>query len=146
MDGEELFYSTKLHWMVFMRPIFLFLLSIFLFFFPVFGLDIDVFFGITSLLFAIILGVSSFISFKTSEFGITNKRVLFKVGFIKRSSLETLLVKVEGIKVSQGILGRIFNYGTIVITGTGGSHSPFHRIENPLEFRKKVQEKINSIK
>lgn len=52
------------------------------------------------------------ITYLTSEFGITNKRVLIKHGFIKRISLETLLNKIEGITVQQGILGRILNYGT----------------------------------
>ena len=96
-------------------------------------------------LIALIWAVSAFISFKTSEFGITNKRVLIKVGFIRRNSLETLLTKVEGIQVNQGILGRIFNYGTIMVKGTGGTSNPFHKIEAPMEFRKKVQEQIASI-
>ncbi|PIU51164.1 hypothetical protein COS91_05900 [Candidatus Desantisbacteria bacterium CG07_land_8_20_14_0_80_39_15] len=91
------------------------------------------------------LGIPVFISFKTSEFGITNKRVLFKIGFIRRNSLEILLTKIEGIQVNQGILGRILNYGTIIVRGTGGTGSPFRKIEAPLEFRKKVQEQIASI-
>jgi len=94
------------------------------------------------LLVAIIWGISSFISLKTSEFGITNKRVLIKTGFIRRDSLETLLTKVEGIQVNQGMLGRILNYGTIIVKGTGGTSNPFHKIDAPLEFRKKVQEQI----
>lgn len=58
-------------------------------------------------LFALAIGtaVSAYITLKTSEFGITNRRVLIKVGFIKRDSLETILTKVEGIHVQQGVLG-----------------------------------------
>jgi len=100
------------------------------------------FWGAFHLSVAIIWGISSFISFKTSEFGITNKRVLIKAGFIRRNSLETLLTKVEAIQVNQGILGRILNYGTIIVKGTGGTSNPFHKIDAPLEFRKKVQEQI----
>ena len=86
-----------------------------------------------------------YITYSTSEFGVTNKRVLVKVGFIKRHSLETLLTKVEGISVDQGILGRILGYGSIVITGTGGTKEPFHKINAPFEFRKQVQEQIATV-
>lgn len=141
MSGEQVVYRTKLHRIIFVGPI-IFVVILFMFFAGGGGpAAASGFF----LLVAIIWGISDFISFKTSEFGITNKRVLIKVGFIRRNSLETLLTKVEGIQVNQGILGRILNYGTIIVKGTGGTSNPFHKIEAPLEFRKKVQEQIASI-
>ena len=82
------------------------------------------------------------VDYLTSEFGLTNKRVMVKVGFIRRNSLEVMLAKVEGIQVSQGILGRILNFGSIVVSGTGGSKDPYHKISSPFEFRKKVLEQI----
>jgi uncharacterized membrane protein YdbT with pleckstrin-like domain len=75
----------------------------------------------------------------SSEFAITNKRVLIKVGLIRRHSLELLLQKVEGIGVDQGILGRILGYGTITVSGVGGTKEAFRMISNPLEFRRQVQ-------
>jgi uncharacterized membrane protein YdbT with pleckstrin-like domain len=74
-----------------------------------------------------------------SEFAVTNKRVLVKVGLIRRHSLELLLQKVEGIGVDQGILGRILGYGTITVSGTGGTREAFRMIADPLEFRRQVQ-------
>jgi uncharacterized membrane protein YdbT with pleckstrin-like domain len=94
---------------------------------------------------AALTGSFSFINYSTSEFAVTNKRVLVKVGWIRRHSIETLLTKVEGIGVNQGILGRILGYGTIVVTGTGGTKEPFHKIDAPLEFRKRVQEQIAAV-
>ncbi len=67
---------------------------------------------------------------------------MVKVGFIRRNSLEVLLNKVEGIQVNQSILGRIMGYGSIIISGTGGTQNPFHKITAPLDFRKKAQEQI----
>ena len=142
MSGERIVYRTKLHWIVFLWPIIFIILA---FVFLASGKEIAILGGLFFLI-ALLSALSAFISFKTSEFGITNKRVLIKVGFIRRNSLETLLQKVEGIQVNQGILGRIFNYGTILIKGTGGTGNPFHKIEAPMEFRKKVQEQIASIK
>ena len=68
-----------------------------------------------------------------------------KVGFIRRNSLEIFLHKIESVYVEQSLFGRIFNYGVIVIAGTGGSKDPFPFIPNPLLFRRKVQEQIEKM-
>jgi uncharacterized membrane protein YdbT with pleckstrin-like domain len=78
--------------------------------------------------------------FKTSEFVITNKRVIIKVGLISRRTLEMNLNKIETINVNQGILGRMLGYGTIVIIGSGGTKESFNGISDPLTFRKKCME------
>jgi uncharacterized membrane protein YdbT with pleckstrin-like domain len=90
-----------------------------------------------------IAGVWAWIAYSTSEFAVTNKRVVIKVGLIRRRSLETLLSKVEGVSVDQGLLGRMLDYGTIGITGTGGTRETFTRIGAPLEFRRQVQDAIS---
>jgi uncharacterized membrane protein YdbT with pleckstrin-like domain len=87
--------------------------------------------------------VMAWITYSTSEFAITNKRVVIKVGWIRRRSLETLLSKIEGISVDQGVGGRVLDYGTITITGTGGTRESFPRIAAPLEFRRQVQDVVS---
>jgi uncharacterized membrane protein YdbT with pleckstrin-like domain len=141
MNGENIVYRTHLHWVIFLLPIICTGVSIFLF---CLGVQIALAAGGLFLLTAIIIGLNSFITYKTSEFAVTNRRVIVKVGFIRRNSIEVMLNKVEGIQVDQGIIGRIFKYGSITITGTGGTKEPYHRIYAPLEFRKKVQEQIAS--
>jgi len=86
------------------------------------------------------LFIAPLIDFLTSEFAITNKRIIIKVGFISRRTLEMNLGKVESVNVDQSILGRILGYGTIVINGTGGTKEPFSNISAPLEFRKQFQQ------
>lgn len=110
-----------------------------------FGISIPGLLGNVSLIIALIYGFLSYLTYISSEYGITNKRVLMKIGFIRRNSLEIILHKIESIYVQQGVLGRIFNYGTIVIAGTGGSKDPFPYIPDPLVFRRKVQEQIEKM-
>jgi uncharacterized membrane protein YdbT with pleckstrin-like domain len=74
-----------------------------------------------------------------SEFAVTNRRVLIKIGFIRRHTVELLLQKVEGIGVDQTLAGRLFDYGSIIVTGTGGTQERFNSIADPLEFRRQVQ-------
>jgi uncharacterized membrane protein YdbT with pleckstrin-like domain len=76
---------------------------------------------------------------RTSEFAIPNKRVIIKVGLVRRDTLELLLTKVESIGVDQSIMGRIVGYGSIVVVGTGGTRESFTDIARPLDFRKQVQ-------
>jgi uncharacterized membrane protein YdbT with pleckstrin-like domain len=93
---------------------------------------------------ALIIGLVAHVKFVTSVFVVTGQRVLIKVGWIQRRSLETLLTKIEGIVVEQGLGGRLLGYGTIIVTGTGGTHERFDMIADPMQFRKHVQEQIAS--
>jgi len=91
---------------------------------------------------ALLLWIPPWMRSISSEFAVTNKRVLIKIGLVRRHSLELLLPKVEGIGVDQGLMGRILGYGTITVSGTGGTHEAFRMIANPLEFRRQVQASI----
>jgi uncharacterized membrane protein YdbT with pleckstrin-like domain len=83
-----------------------------------------------------------FLYFFTSEFGVTSKRVLGKTGFIRRKSLDIVLAKVEAIRLNQNILGRVFNFGNVEVTGTGGTEEVLYYIPAPLDFRNKIQEQL----
>ena len=97
---------------------------------------------------AAIIGAFTFgrawVTYKTSEFAVTDKRVVIKVGWIRRRTLETMLSKVEGIGVDQSLTGRALGYGSIEVTGTGGTREEFTRIADPLEFRRQVQAAISA--
>ncbi len=131
---ETVAYRTRLHWVIFLWPVVFLAIALFSFLGREGGA------GGFFLIVGLTWGLSSHINFTSSEFGVTNRRVLIKVGFIRRRSLELLLSKVEGIGVDQGIPGRIFGYGTIIVTGTGGTKEPFRNIAAPLEFRRMVQQ------
>ncbi len=76
----------------------------------------------------------------TSEFVITNRRVVIKVGWFNHDAFEMNLSKIESVNVSQPLIGRILGYGTIIIIGTGGSKELFHNISKPKEFKRKFME------
>ncbi len=94
---------------------------------------------------AVLMAIYTFIKMSSSEFALTNKRVLIKVGVLTHNSLETQLNKVSNISVSQGVLGRLLGYGTIIIASTGGVKEMYPSIENPILFKKKIQEAIEQV-
>lgn len=74
----------------------------------------------------------------TTELAVTNRRVIFKRGFISRHTIEMNMDKVESVDVDQTILGRMMGYGNIVVRGTGSGLEPMRDIAEPLAFRNHV--------
>ena len=93
-------------------------------------------------LYSIVLGFQALITILTTEFGVTNRRVIAKTGFIRRHTLEMLLHKIESVAVDQGALGRLLNFGTVTVTGTGGTEESFEAIFDPINVRKKINRVI----
>jgi uncharacterized membrane protein YdbT with pleckstrin-like domain len=133
LPNEQVTYRASLHWIIYLLPVIVLLAGVAL------ALVIGGIAGVVVGAIGLLLMIPPWIKSSSSEFAITNKRVVIKVGLIRRHSLELLLQKVEGIGVDQGIIGRILGYGTITVSGVGGTKEAFQRISNPLEFRRQVQ-------
>ncbi|HCE17793.1 MAG TPA: PH domain-containing protein [Anaerolinea thermolimosa] len=96
------------------------------------------------LFYSILLGLRALTVLFTTEFAITNRRVIAKSGFIRRHTLEMLLAKIESVSVNQTILGRLLNFGTVTVTGTGGTRESFRAIVDPVGVRKKIHQILES--
>jgi uncharacterized membrane protein YdbT with pleckstrin-like domain len=73
---------------------------------------------------------------RSTELAVTNKRVITKFGFIQRDTVELNIQKVESVQVQQGIMGRMLDFGTIVIAGGGNPQAPVPGIRDPMGFRR----------
>jgi uncharacterized membrane protein YdbT with pleckstrin-like domain len=87
---------------------------------------------------ALVWGVFRFLIYSTTELAITSKRVIAKTGIIRRNAVEISNSKVEGITYHQGIIGRLFGYGSILIRGTGIGQVPIPFISQPDQFKHEV--------
>ena len=77
--------------------------------------------------------IPAWVKRRTTELAVTNRRVIYKRGFVRRHTIEMNMDKVESVDVDQSFWGRIFNYGTIVVHGTGGSLEPLVRSKIEIE-------------
>lgn len=141
--GETIIYRTRLHWIVFVPAIVALiagLLAIILG--PYVKEDmlakLLTTLGYAMILFSLVLAISVWIQFISTEMAITNRRVVAKVGFIWRRTIEMERQKVESVSVDQSIVGRLLDYGTIIVRGTGSTLEPMANIDNPLQFRNKL--------
>jgi len=81
------------------------------------------------------------IAYFGSEFGVTGKRVVSKKGIISRNASEMNLSSIESVNVDQGVIGRIFNFGSLKISGRGTTTVNFSNIDDPTKVRKLIQNK-----
>ena len=72
---------------------------------------------------------------RVTEIAVTNRRVIYKKGFIRRRTNEMNMDKVESVQVQQSILGRMLDYGTVTILGTGEGFETLRTIASPIELR-----------
>jgi uncharacterized membrane protein YdbT with pleckstrin-like domain len=137
LAGEAVAYRTRLHWILFIVPVLFTLLvclpaAWFLANGPWSSLAwIPPAVGLLSM-------VPALIRRQSSDFVVTNKRVMMKVGVFSTRSVELLLGKIEAIAVNQSLGGRILDFGDIVVTGSGGTKEAFSHIQGPLRFRRAV--------
>jgi uncharacterized membrane protein YdbT with pleckstrin-like domain len=137
LPGEVVTYRTRLHWKIFVVPVLVCLILVAL---ALWAMSADRKpLAIPPVVIAIILLLAAWIRRRSSEFAVTNKRVIIKLGVTTTRSMELLLPKIEGITVTQSLWGRMFGFGEIVVTGSGGTQEPFDGIQSPLDFRQAVQ-------
>jgi uncharacterized membrane protein YdbT with pleckstrin-like domain len=135
--GEQVVYQTRIHPIVFLPAAAVVIAGIGL------GIVYSPAGGLAVLVMGAAMAAGAWIRQWASEFAVTNKRVIVKVGFISRRTIEINMSKVESVEVNQDIFGRLFNYGAITVIGTGGTKEPFDLIDDPLGFRRAVQSQQN---
>ena len=139
LDGETVKFHTRLHWRLYVPPVLLTLLvlvpgSVALFTYRAGA------WSVLPAVLGVVLVLVAHARRMSSEFAVTNKRVVLKLGLVTTRSLELLLTKVEGIAVNQGPGGKLWGYGDIVVTGSGGTKEAFSGIQRPFELRRAIQE------
>ncbi len=139
---ETVVHQAYLHWLIFLRAIGFVVLAIACLiaeamFRPAEPIVATTFI-VVACFFALLaaeLALRAWIRRVTTEFAITDRRVIYKTGLFSRHTLEMNRSKVESVDVDQPFTGRLFGYGTIILRGTGSTFQPIYHIADPLTFR-----------
>ena len=134
LSNESILYEAKFHWFIYLPAL--------LFFGMILVLPFEAMYVGTLVLLGIAALIRSYILMISTEFVVTDQRIIVKTGFISRNTAELNHRNVESVNLDQGILGRIFNFGSLQINGTGAGVSPIPWVDHPLEFRKEVLEVV----
>src|SRR6476660_8428651 len=138
--GEKIVFSSTLSWAVYFPSVLLWLAALIL---AVAGSllqpsNVWLWSALVVALLACVSTAKEWFRRWTTDIDVSDRRVVYKRGFIRRHTIEINMDKVESVDVDQSILGRMLNYGDITIRGTGVGIEPLHNIDAPLEFRNQV--------
>src|SRR5262249_47770941 len=73
------------------------------------------------------------------ELAVTTDRFVKKTGLISITTEEVSLDKIEEVNVNESVIGRIFNYGTINVHGTGAGDIRMNWVRDPIRLRREIQ-------
>jgi len=98
--------------------------------------------------FLIVAGLllGTWFSYAKSEVTLTNRRLVFRTGFLSRRSGELPLENVESIFISEPLFGRMCGYGTVLVTTVGGARFPLSFIGSPQSFHAALQKAVGNMK
>lgn len=120
-NGEQVQEIFRLHWFSKGLMILWIVLAI-----PTFG-------------FTLLLAMWEWLKLRSIEQGVTNKRVILKKGIISRKSEEMKISSVETVEIIQSVIGRMFGFGTVKVTGRGISDLIFRNINDPMDVKRKIE-------
>ncbi len=137
-ENERVVYRTRLHWAALLGPAMLMIIG---------GLSIPSKGGSGYILFGLGLlwGTLSYISYQTSEIGITDKRLLLKVGFPLKRTYDIPLTQIAMVDTYQPSLGKFLNFGKIIIGLDGGKRGAFRMVDSPLDFRANLEKQVFAV-
>ncbi len=118
--GETILHEGRFHWMQRGAPWFALL-----------------FLGI--LVIGVIIWAAELVRLKTTEMYITNRRVVLKRGFFSVKVDELNLASVEGARIGQSFIARIFGFGRLTLRGKGETQIVFPSMNRPSSFRSALE-------
>jgi len=141
--GESIAYRARLSWVIYLAGMVLVALAIAAAIAAVVIKTDSVRIGLLlAALIALFLGVfqmtRAWLWQVNTEITVTNRRIIYKTGFISRNTVEMNLDKVESVLVQQSLIGRMFDFGTVIIRGVGAGLEPVRLISHPLELHRHV--------
>lgn len=155
--GERVCYRARLHWIVLVVPfalavaigvpgLLLIVLS-WAFWMDNFALQSAFVSGIVMLQvagWAVLLGL---LNRASDEITVTNRRAVLNSGaLIRRRATQFSLQEIDSIEIRQSDLGRMLDYGSIVVHAAGEAAGPFRYVSQPFEFTRRVEEDIAKAK
>jgi uncharacterized membrane protein YdbT with pleckstrin-like domain len=142
--GETIVYRARLHWIIYFSAIVSLLVAA--------GLGIGaavtrhdqtimVALAVVAAI-ALLVGLwqlaGAWVRASSTEIVVTTRRIIYKTGFVTRNTVEMNLDKVESVLVRQGVIGRMLDYGTVIIRGVGAGLEPVANIAAPLALHRHV--------
>lgn len=141
MEGEQIVYEARQHWIIYWKPFLLLLVAIGLFAIPSQYMELTIQM-IASAALLVVAAIWAVNIYGGRKYILTTSRLILKRGIIRRESTDLILRRCEGVSIRQSITGRIFRYGTVSVS-TGEVVNEFRLIEDPVRFSTQINQQIS---
>jgi uncharacterized membrane protein YdbT with pleckstrin-like domain len=131
---EGVLQRAQLHWIIYAPPFVLLLAGVVV----AFAANGSVLIGLLLVFLGLLAWLMRWIDRMTTEIAVTSQRVIIKRGLIRRSTMEMNARQIESVRVEQSITGRLLDFGTLIIGGTGEGVEVIPRVAAPLVLRNAV--------
>jgi uncharacterized membrane protein YdbT with pleckstrin-like domain len=139
--GESVRFRTNVHWFVYLPAIAALMIGLALGGWYYWNDQYSLVLLLGALVFGtagVLLAIAAWLKRFGTEIAVTDRRVIYKTGLIRRHTTEINMDKIESVDVDQSVLGRMFGYGTVTIRGTGEAVEPLRDIADPIAFRNAI--------
>jgi hypothetical protein len=139
--GEEIRFAATIHWITYVPGFFFLIVALVILVLAQSGERTHGFWLAVAAIVAAIAGIlilRAWFDRWITEIAVTNRRVIYKTGFIRRDTNEMEMDKVESVRVDQSILGRLLDYGNVTVMGTGSGFETIRTIARPLDLRNQI--------
>ncbi|MDF1758526.1 MAG: PH domain-containing protein [Legionellaceae bacterium] len=140
IKDDDIIYKAKLHWILFIWPVLFFCVAVYI------GMKFEplqkasLFLGAAAIFWEVVV----WLTYECSYLIIKNKQVILCTGIFVRQTLDLSLNKIESVDIRQSILGSILQYGSLVITGTGGTRQYINFLNKPLTCRRYIEQALHN--
>lgn len=140
---EKVLIVGRLHWSIYARAMIILVIAVVLLVFsyqltdPDWQRYVQLAAGVIAV-FGFLLAFGAWVRRRATEIVVTDRRVIFKRGVLSRHTVEMNVSKIETVDVEQGLAGRIWNYGTVMIRGTGSGFEPLVGVGSPIAIRNAI--------
>jgi uncharacterized membrane protein YdbT with pleckstrin-like domain len=141
MAENNIVYTARLHWILFVWPIIFACIIAFI------GINYELFRTPSYILGIVIIlwGGIMWLTYHFSSLTIKKKQVILCTGILVRQTIDIPMNKIESMDIRQSVLGSIFQYGSLVITGTGGTRQSINYLEKPLTCRRYIEQQMHEL-
>jgi uncharacterized membrane protein YdbT with pleckstrin-like domain len=140
MNENNTVYQARMHWIIFLWPVLAFFAATYtLFKWPYLGLSSYIMIG-----FSLVWLLVTWLTYSCTTLVVTKNQVILSTGILMRQTMDVPLSKIESIDIRQSVLGSLFHYGTLIITGTGGSRQYVTYLNKPLTCRRYIEQSLHT--
>lgn len=152
-DGERIEFETRPHWRGLLAPGIILILTVFLGSSLYFWFDSTALGGtvmrwivlVAGLVILVLWAIVPFLRWLTTQYVFTDRRIIVRRGIITRQGRDIPLSKVNNVSFEVSALGRVLNYGRLVIqSATENADLPIQDVPDVEEIQRDIYKLIEA--